>query len=149
MDRLTPAERSRNMSAIRSKGMKPELAVRRLVHRLGFRFRLHDKKLPGCPDLIFPSRRAAIFVNGCFWHQHNSRRCPIARVPKSNLQYWKRKLTGNVRRDHLNCQRLRRLGWRVLVVWECSVGDERRLAARIRSFLSPDGVSSAVSEPGA
>lgn len=149
MDRLTPAERSRNMRAIRSKGMKPEITVRRLVHRLGFRFRLHSKELPGYPDLIFPGRRAAIFVNGCFWHQHRSPRCPIVRIPKSNLRYWKPKLIGNVRRDQLNYRRLRRLGWRVLVVWECSVKDEAALTARIRSFLAKNRISSTVCKPAA
>lgn len=135
MDRLSRSERSANMAAIRSKGMRPEIIVRSLVHRLGYRFRLHSKDLPGKPDLVFSSRRAVIFVHGCFWHQHASQRCKIARVPKSNLGYWRPKFRRNVERDENNRKKLRSLGWRVLVLWECSIPNQERLAARIRRFL--------------
>jgi DNA mismatch endonuclease (patch repair protein) len=123
------------MAAIRSTGMRPEMIVRSLVHRLGYRFRLHSKDLPGKPDLVFPSRRAVIFVHGCFWHQHASGRCKIARVPKSNLGYWRPKLRRNVERDEKNRKKLRSLGWNMLVLWECSIPNRERLAARIRKFL--------------
>jgi DNA mismatch endonuclease, patch repair protein len=135
MDKLTPSARSRNMAAIRSKGMKPEMAVRRLVHRMGFRFRLHGHGLVGKPDLVFPSRRAVVFVHGCFWHQHSSRNCKIVRVPKSNLRYWRAKLARNVERDQLNRAALRSLGWRVLVIWECSIENDRGWAKRLLKFL--------------
>ena len=135
MDNLTSAERSRNMSAIRSKGMKPELAVRRLAHKLGYRFRLHSADLPGKPDLVFASRRAAIFVHGCFWHQHRSRTCKIVRTPKTNLNYWRKKLAGNVRRDAQNKAKLRSIGWRVMVIWECSLPSTRQLETRLVRFL--------------
>jgi DNA mismatch endonuclease (patch repair protein) len=136
MDRLTPTERSRNMAAIRSKGMKPELAVRRLLHTMGFRFRLHGQGLPGIPDLVFSTRRAVVFVHGCFWHQHPSRACKIVRLPKSNLHYWRDKLARNVSRDAQNRAKLRSLGWRVIVVWECSLRNEMKLAKRLRRFLA-------------
>lgn len=135
MDRLTCLERSLNMSAIRSQGMKPEIVVRRLVHAMGYRFRLHEKGLPGKPDLVFPSRRAVIFVHGCFWHQHRAAGCKIVRMPKSNLRYWRPKLMANQKRDVHNLARLRSRGWRVLVVWECATTGEIKLAKRLRKFL--------------
>lgn len=136
MDSLTPAERSRNMSAIRSKGMKPEIVVRRMIHRMGYRFRLHNKSLPGKPDLVLAARNAVVLVHGCFWHQHSSPRCKIVRTPKSNLAYWVLKLRRNAERDKANCRELRSLGWRVLVVWECSLGNPSELAKKLRSFLA-------------
>ena len=135
MDKLTPARRSENMRRIRSKGMEPELLVRKLVHRLGYRYRLHGKGLPGKPDLIFPSRRKVIFVHGCFWHQHSRKSCRITRVPKSNLGYWLPKLERNKRRDAQNRRKLRRLGWDYLVVWECQAGQEAMLKKAIKGFL--------------
>src|SRR5437016_10732119 len=108
------------MSRIRSKDTKPELLVRRLIHTLGYRYRLHRRDLPGVPDLVFPSRRAVIFVHGCFWHRH--KRCKGgARAPKSRLKYWKPKLEGNSVRDARNRKSLLRNGWRVLVIWECQL----------------------------
>jgi DNA mismatch endonuclease (patch repair protein) len=135
MDKLTRAERSRNMRAIRSVDTTPEVVVRRHVHRMGYRFRLHRRGLPGRPDLVFSSRRAVVFVHGCFWHQHSSRNCKIVRIPKSNLRYWRAKLARNVERDLLNRAALRSLGWRVLVIWECSIENERGWAKRLRNFL--------------
>jgi DNA mismatch endonuclease (patch repair protein) len=126
-------DRSANMRAIRSKGMRPELAIRSLVHRLGYRFRLHRKDLPGKPDLVFPSRRKVIFVHGCFWHQHQG--CKIAHVPKSNLAYWGPKLDRNQARDRNSLEALTVLGWKSLVIWECEVKDERRIRRSIRHFL--------------
>lgn len=124
--------RSANMRAIRSKGMLPEMAVRRLVHGLGFRFRLHQKDLPGKPDLIFSSRRKVIFVHGCFWHGHN---CRKNHDPQSNRQYWLAKLRRNRQRDKKNVASLISAGWDVLVVWECEVTDAAALTATLRAFL--------------
>ena len=125
-------DRSANMRAIRSKDMLPELAVRSLVHRLGYRFRLHRSDLPGKPDLVFPSRRKVIFVHGCFWHSHE---CKIAHVPKSNKDYWEPKLGRNRARDLQNVEALKADGWRVLVIWECKTRDARKLGLQLRRFL--------------
>ncbi|MBM3607245.1 MAG: DNA mismatch endonuclease Vsr [Alphaproteobacteria bacterium] len=132
-DTLTPAQRSANMAAIRSKDMKPEMAVRSLVHRMGYRFRLHRKDLPGKPDLVFASRKAVIFVHGCFWHQHSA--CREGRMPGTRLEYWKPKLERNIARDIQNQLALKSLGWRVLVLWECETGRDGELAVRIKKFL--------------
>jgi DNA mismatch endonuclease (patch repair protein) len=124
--------RSANMRAIRSKGMLPELTVRSLVHKLGYRFRLHRSELPGKPDLVFPSRRKVIFVHGCFWHSH---KCKIAHVPKSNQDYWGPKLERNKARDTKNVDALNKSGWKILVLWECETKDVRSTARRLRKFL--------------
>jgi DNA mismatch endonuclease (patch repair protein) len=135
MDRVTPQRRSENMRRIKSKGMKPELAVRSLVHGLGYRYRLHDRNLPGKPDLVFRSRRKVILVHGCFWHQHGDPACKITRKPKSNLSYWGAKLGRNVVRDAAHVKALKREGWKILTVWECQVNNPR-LSQIIRRFLS-------------
>ena len=122
VDTLTKAERSERMSRVRGKDTKPELIVRRLVHGMGYRYRLHRRDLPGTPDLVLPSRKKAIFIHGCFWHRHPDPACKLARLPKSRLDFWKPKLEGNRRRDRENQARLRKLGWDVLVVWECQIG---------------------------
>jgi DNA mismatch endonuclease (patch repair protein) len=126
-------DRSANMRAIRSKNMRPELKVRSIVHRLGYRFRLHRKDLPGKPDLVFPSRRKVIFVHGCFWHSHG---CRVSHTPKSNFDYWGPKLERNVFRDRRNVEVLKAVGWRSLIVWECETDDEDRIRKRILKFLS-------------
>lgn len=133
MDKLTPDRRSANMRAIRSKGMKPELAVRRLAHRLGYRFRLHRKDLPGKPDLAFIGRSKAVFVHGCFWHQH--RECREGRPPKSNHEYWGLKLARNIQRDQANIAKLQSSGWDTLVIWECEIRDAAALEKSLRNFL--------------
>ena len=125
------------MSRVRSKDTKPEMRVRRLVHGLGYRYRLHVRELPGTPDLVFPSRRAVIFVHGCFWHRHEN--CALARLPKSRLDFWRKKLESNTTRDAAQQERLRELGWRVLVVWECQLGDTTKLTDTIRHFLDNFG----------
>lgn len=121
------------MRSIKSKGMKPELKVRKLVYSLGYRYRLHPGDLPGKPDLAFIGRRKAIFVHGCFWHQHST--CREGRMPGSNLGYWKPKLEGNIERDRKNERRLRDAGWTVLTIWECETGDLNQVASRIREFI--------------
>ena len=121
------------MRAIRSKGTRPEKAVRSLVHRLGYRFRLHRRDLPGKPDLVFPSRRKVIFVHGCFWHQHEG--CEGSHLPKSNTEYWIPKLKRNKSRDAEHVVALKAAGWECLVLWECQLGNEKALAGRLRKWL--------------
>lgn len=118
------ATRSRNMAAIRGRNTKPELLVRKLLHAHGLRFRLHNKALPGKPDLSFPKHCAVVFVNGCFWHGHD---CAMFRWPKSRSQFWRDKIGRNVERDARNLRRLQRAGWRVAVVWECALKGPLRL----------------------
>ena len=134
-DKLTPEERSKNMRSIKSKDTSPELIVRRLVHRLGYRYRLHSKDLAGKPDLACASRKKVIFVHGCFWHQHNEPACKISRLPCSNTEYWIPKLKRNVERDKHHYQQLTQLQWKVLVVWECETKDINKLTERITRFL--------------
>ncbi len=123
------------MAAIRSKDTSPELLVRSLVHRIGYRFRLHAKELPGHPDLVFRPRKKAVFVHGCFWHQHGAAKCPDGRMPKSNKPYWAAKLRKNVERDKRNLAALRKLRWKVLVIWECETQNHERLARVLTKFL--------------
>ncbi|MBN1344368.1 MAG: DNA mismatch endonuclease Vsr [Phycisphaerae bacterium] len=135
MDTLTPKERSHRMSLVRGKDTKPEMIIRRLVHSLGYRYRLHVRGLPGSPDLVFPSRCKVIFIHGCFWHQH---RCRMGnRMPKSRLGFWRPKLEGNRKRDARHRRQLRRLGWKALTIWECQVRSDKadRLVERIARFL--------------
>ena len=121
------------MRRIRSKGMKPEMMVRRLVHSLGYRYRLHGRTLPGRPDLVFANRGKVIFVHGCFWHQHPN--CRISRLPKSNQDYWVPKLNRNKQRDAQHKAALRKLGWKCLVVWECETENLAKLTGKVRRFL--------------
>ena len=134
-DKISVVRRSANMAAIRSADTKPELIVRRLAHNLGFRFRLHRKDLPGKPDLVFVSRRKIIFVHGCFWHLHPITACVDARMPKSNTLYWRPKLARNVARDSRNRNKLKELGWDVLVVWDCETRDLKTLTIQLLKFL--------------
>ena len=125
-DVVGQAVRSRIMASIRGKDTRPEMIVRRGLHARGFRYRLHDRRLPGRPDLVLPRRRAVILVHGCFWHGHH---CPLFRWPESRAEFWRQKITGNRERDAGNLGRLRALGWRVLVIWECVFrGSRERLA---------------------
>ena len=121
------------MAAVRSKDTRPEMLVRRLTHRLGYRFRLHRRDLPGHPDLVFPRRRAVVFVHGCWWHGHSCSRG--ARTPKTNLDYWTAKIARNMQRDRASSEALLADGWHVLVLWECEIKDEDALAGRLRSFF--------------
>lgn len=132
MDTMTPEQRSRLMSQIRSKDTKPELAVRSLVHRMGYRFRLHARNLPGTPDLVFSSRRKAIFVHGCFWHGHA---CQKGRRPQTRAAFWTEKIDNNRKRDRKSRRQLKKLGWSSLIVWECEVGYTEALARKLSQFL--------------
>lgn len=126
-------ERSRIMRAVKDRDTVPELMVRRMVHNMGYRYRLHRKDLPGKPDLVFTSRSKVIFVHGCFWHGHDCKRG--ARMPKSNIDYWKPKLERNVERDKQHIKALTNDGWDVLIVWECETKDLATLEQRLVSFL--------------
>lgn len=139
VDKLTAERRSHNMRQIKSKGMKPELLVRSLVHKMGFRFRLHAKDLPGKPDLVFRSRRKAIQVHGCFWHAHEHENCLDGRAPKSNVGYWGPKLARNKQRDAESNAALEAQGWGVLTIWECKTKDETKLRKLISKFLGKPG----------
>ena len=132
-DILTPEERSERMSRIRSRDTTPELVVRHTVHRMGYRYRLHRRDLPGTPDLVFGPRRKVIFVHGCFWHLHEG--CRRARIPKSRVDFWRPKLEGNRARDERNRAELERRRWGVLVIWECEIKDRSELEQRIEEFL--------------
>ncbi len=125
--------RRRTMQAVKSKDTRPELLVRHLIHRMGFRFRLHSKILPGKPDLVFPSKRKIIFVHGCFWHGHDCMRG--ARVPKQNREYWTRKIMQNRTRDQVHLEQLEAKGWTPLIIWECQLRDACGLRAQILRFL--------------
>ena len=138
VDTLSPEDRSRRMSAIRSGNTKPEIVVRRLLHGLGYRYRLHRRDLPGTPDLVFPSRRCVVFVHGCFWHRHED--CRLARLPKSRVEFWEAKLEGNRQRDQRKVRELNESGWRVLIVWECELADVDVLTMRLKNFLDGGGV---------
>ena len=134
-DPLTREERSKRMSLVRAKDTKPEMRVRKLIHSLGYRYRLHARDLPGRPDLVFRRRRKIVFVHGCFWHQHN---CPMGnRIPKTRVSFWREKLEGNRKRDIAIERQLRKEGWSVLVIWECQTNPSNldRLASRIVAFL--------------
>jgi DNA mismatch endonuclease (patch repair protein) len=132
----TPEQRRRNMRAIKAKDTSPELAVRRLIHSLGYRYRLHDTALPGKPDLVFAGRRKVVFVHGCFWHQHECRLGSV--VAKTNAEFWRDKRAGNQARDTRVKARLEELGWSVCVVWECELRDST-LPTRIQRFLDTEG----------
>lgn len=130
MDRITPEARSALMGRVRGADTGPEIAVRRLVHGLGLRFRLHRSDLPGRPDLVFPGRRTVLFVHGCFWHRHAN--CRRATMPASNKRYWSAKFQRNQERDRDTARALRRLGWRVVVVWECELRNRAKLERKLR-----------------
>lgn len=132
----SPAVRRRTMQAVKSKDTAPELMVRRLVHSMGYRFRLHRKDLPGKPDVTFPRRHKTLFIHGCFWHGHNCARG--ARVPMQNRAYWTKKVARNQERDKTAQASLHTLGWRVLVLWECELKDIRRVGSKVKNFLEDE-----------
>jgi len=132
-DKLTPERRSANMAKIRAKNTSPEMVIRRLVHGMGFRYRLHVAQLPGKPDLVFSGLKKIIDVRGCFWHQHKG--CIDSHVPKSRQQYWRPKLKLNCKRDKNNERKLRAEGWAVLTLWECEVNDIENLRKQLTAFF--------------
>ena len=132
MDVVDKATRSRMMAAVPQKDSKPEMVVRRIVHGMGFRYRLHVRTLPGSPDIVMPRHRKVIFVHGCFWHRH---RCRRATMPSSRRGFWLKKFDENRARDRRNIRELRKLGWGVLVIWECWIERPRWLEERISDFL--------------
>ncbi|WP_346897537.1 very short patch repair endonuclease [uncultured Roseibium sp.] len=134
MDILTPEKRSALMARIGSKDTKPELKVRRLLHVLGYRFRLHRKGLPGRPDIVLPKWKTAIFVHGCFWHRHPG--CKDASTPKTNVEFWEKKFLENTTRDERVSNELRQLGWKVVVIWECETKSLDKLAMRLIQELT-------------
>lgn len=138
MDTLTPDERSARMALVRGSDTKPEITVRKMLFSMGYRYRLHDKMLPGKPDIVLPSRRKIIFVHGCFWHRHDN--CALARMPKSRQAFWKAKLEGNRLRDGRVKAALRRQGWSVATVWECQLNNVTRLEKRLRRFIETRGL---------
>jgi len=134
VDHLTKKKRSWNMSRIRSKDTKPEIIVRSLLHGMGYRFRLHRKDLPGRPDIVLPKYKTVIFVHGCFWHGH--RGCKRSNIPKSNQEYWIPKINRNIERDQKNSAILRRVGWKVMKIWECECKHPEKITKKIKSSAS-------------
>jgi DNA mismatch endonuclease (patch repair protein) len=132
-DRFSPEKRSQIMASIHGCDTTPERLVRSAAHRLGFRFRLHVRSLPGCPDIVFPKHHKIVFVHGCFWHGH--KRCKRSKLPVTNVAFWKKKLSGNTERDRRNLRSLRRMGWGVLVLWECELKKPPDLCLRLQEFL--------------
>jgi DNA mismatch endonuclease (patch repair protein) len=132
MDTRSPEQRRRIMQAVKSKDTRPELVTRRLLHAMGYRFRLHRKDLPGRPDIVLPKHRKVIFVHGCFWHAHG---CPKGQPPKSRPDYWLPKLEANVRRDDSKINDLRAMGWKILIIWQCETRDHAVLAERLQQFV--------------
>lgn len=133
-DNISKAHRSWNMSRIRSRDTKPEMAVRSLLHGLGYRFRMHVQKLPGVPDVVLSKYRTAIFVHGCYWHRHPS--CKYAYNPKSNKTFWQKKFAANVERHKIVARQLRQDNWSVITVWECEIRDTKKLARKLRRRLN-------------
>ncbi len=134
MDVHTPEKRSYNMSRIRDRDTKPELKLRKILWKRGYRYRIHYKRLPGKPDIVFPGRKKAIFVHGCFWHRHS---CKYFKWPSTNKEFWRKKINDNVSRDSRNCEELGKKGWQYLVVWECEIKNKNydMLLNRIFAFL--------------
>ncbi|WP_017940247.1 very short patch repair endonuclease [Zestomonas thermotolerans] len=135
-DLVTTAKRSEIMRAVKSADTGPEIAVRKMLHRLGYRYRLHRRDLPGTPDIVFPGRRKVVFVHGCFWHGHL---CRYGRLPRSKIEYWQPKIEANRKRDVRKLRELRRAGWEALVVWQCELKHETRVVQKLVSFLGPSG----------
>jgi len=133
MDRISPEHRSWNMSRIHSGNTKPEIIVRSLLHRMGCRFRLHRKDLPGKPDIVLPKYRTVIFVHGCFWHRHSG--CRYAYTPKSRINFWEEKFSRNIERDHEAKDKLKILNWKVLTIWECETRDMQSLITKLKTII--------------
>ena len=140
MDRITPQHRSWNMSRIRGENTGPEIRVRKALHRMGYRFRLHRRDLPGRPDIVLPKYKTVLLVHGCYWHRHEG--CRFAYTPKTRPEFWQRKFQENVERDRKQLQALQALSWRVEVIWECETADPRLLQTRLTQVLSNRSPSS-------
>lgn len=135
MDTLSPIERSKRMSLVKGSDTEPEMVVRKMLHRLGYRYCLHDRSLPGCPDLVFRHRKRVIFVHGCFWHRHPDPECKLSRMPKSKQDFWSAKFETNVKRDSRNQSELKEMGWSYLIVWECQIRHSEQLKNELVAFL--------------
>lgn len=133
MDKISPEKRSHNMAQVKGKNTKPEILVRSLLHKLGYRFRLHVRNLPGNPDIVLPRYKTVIFVHGCFWHGHKG--CSRATVPATRTEFWSAKIEGNRKRDMRNLAAIEELGYRYLVIWQCEMRDIELLAQRMTTFL--------------
>jgi DNA mismatch endonuclease (patch repair protein) len=144
MDRLSPSQRSRVMARVRGKDTQPELRVRKLAHSMGLRFRLHRRDLPGTPDLVFPKYHLAVFIHGCFWHQHQN--CKRATVPATQIEFWRTKLARNVARDSKAISELKAQGWRVEVIWECETKPPALLRERIDQIFAQIGIKNRSTE---
>lgn len=133
----TREQRSLNMSRIRSRDTKPEVRLRSLLHKAGYRFRLHASELPGRPDIVMPKHRAVIFVNGCFWHRHEG--CRFTTTPATRAEFWQKKFDGTIKRDERNCDLLEKSGWRVIIIWECDLKafPERTLGEITKQLRKP------------
>lgn len=136
MDTLSKTQRSLCMSRIRSKNTQPELAVRKTLTKLGWRYRLHVSKLPGKPDVVIAKKKLLIFINGCFWHQHKG--CKRKFIPKTNINYWQKKLQRNVERQKENIKALKKLRWHVIIVWECQVNNEKYINGKFKRYLNEE-----------
>jgi DNA mismatch endonuclease (patch repair protein) len=134
VDKLTPEHRSWNMSRIKSSNTKPELIVRSILHRMGFRFRLHRKDIPGKPDIVLPKYKTVIFVHGCFWHRHEG--CKYAYTPKSRVDFWEAKFSSNIKRDIKVKKQLDELNWNIFVIWECELSDINSLRKKIQKYFN-------------
>ena len=134
MDRLTPQARSALMARVRSKNTSPEIAVRKILSAMGFRYRLHRRDLPGAPDIVLPGRKKVVWVHGCFWHRHSD--CRYATTPKSNSRFWNAKFKRNVRRDAENRLKIEELGWHSMVIWQCELKEPQRVVRKLSRFLS-------------
>jgi len=137
MDRISKEHRSWNMSRIRSRNTKPERMVRSLLHRMGYRFTLHRKDLPGKPDIVLPKYKAVIFVHGCFWHRHEG--CKYAYFPKTKQKFWATKFKSNVERDRNVMKQLKEKDWQILIIWECELSDTESIIKTLEAYLNKDG----------
>jgi len=132
-DTLTNEQRKRCMSGNHGKDTLPELVVRRTVHSLGYRFRLHRKDLPGCPDLVFPARRKILFINGCYWHRHKCKKGQS--LPETRKVFWKNKFDGTIKRDKYNRKKLKMLGWKTMTIWECEITNIKKMETKLIKYL--------------
>ncbi len=145
MDTLAPEERSKLMGRIRGKNTRPEMLVRSMLHRAGYRFSLHRANLPGKPDIVLRKYKTIVFVHGCFWHRHKG--CKVATTPKSNVEFWKEKFARNVANDRKHRRALRRLGWKVVTVWECELRQPDKVLARLARELAPEQARNTIRYP--